>query len=79
MKRNQFTKLTRGESQRFEQIRTLDGKSICLMRGTYRGDRAAIICFVSRADSAYVLEPVAMLLRREDLNHLTDAEGRALP
>ncbi len=66
------------ETELFRSLTSGEFANFALLEGSFMGERAAFVTAVNKEGEDYLVTPLAVLLRKEDLEHCLGPEGEPL-
>lgn len=70
--------LQKNERDLFQNLTSGDFSNFALVEGTFMGNRAAFVACVNNDKEEYIITPLAVLLRSQDLKHCLGPENEPL-
>lgn len=70
--------LTKAETASYKALISGEVQNVALLEGSFRGERAAFLVSIFRDGEMYDVYPFAVFLRKSDLDHCVDPNGKPL-
>ena len=70
--------LQKNERDLFQNLTSGDFENFALVEGSFMGNRAAFVACVNKDNEEYIITPLAVLLRSQDLEHCLGPENEPL-